>query len=553
MHPLPAPILLALTGLVVLAACSDTVDPTLGTDQAFSLYGYLDPTADRQAIRVAPILGTIDADTARALAVRVTSVERGTGRAAAWRDSAVTFRDGSVGHVFVADYTPTPGATVDVQVEETDGDRRVTTVGVEVPALSRVRVGEVEGTAGGVTYPLRVEAPRVLDAELVFRVTGYGTAPEDTVDVPFGQVAPFAEAGGGAWALDLNFVAAAQAFLAAPEVRGRPLRLVEMGARVFVTSSGWAVPPGGLDEDRIVEPGTFSNVEGGFGFVGAGYWTEVRWTPSLTTQARGGFVVDVDPASLVVINEVSAEGWVELFNPTREAVPVGGYAIRAAGETTPFPLGTTVPSRGFVVLQVARRIGPHTLVEFLSRERAVVSELPITELSDEPALGTFGSYPDGFSRPIAYQGGRVDLFRGRIKESPGAPNRPAALPALINEVYTEGAEGWVEVMGHLGTPQALVTHDGTLPLADWVRVPLDGDFGSAAESAASLPLEQGGGELYLVVSPPGAPPRVFDVRPYGPQSPGRSSGLLPDRDPDAWTGGLLPTREAPNAAARFTP
>jgi hypothetical protein len=540
-----------LLSLLALGACSEEVDPTLGTAQAFSLYGYLDPTADRQALRVAPIYGTIDADTARALGARVTSVEQGTGRVAAWRDSVVTYGDGSVGHVFVADYTPTPGETVEVRVEETGGAGRVTTVDVGVPALSQVRVGEVQGTAGGVTYPLRVEAPRVLDVELLFRVTGYGLTPEDTVDVLFRQVEPFAEAAGTGWALDLNFVSVARAFLASPEVGGRPLRLIEMGARAFVTSPAWDVPPGGLDLDTIIEPGSFTNVAGGFGFVGSGFWTEVRWTPSLTTQARGGFVVDVDPATLLVLNEVSAGGWVELFNPTREAVPVGGYAVRAAGETATFPLGTTVPARGFAVLHVARRIESHGTVEFLSQGGAVLSELFLSELPDDPALGSFGSYPDGFSRPISFQGGRADLFRGRVKESPGAPNRPAALLAVVNEVYTEGPDGWVEVIGLLGTPQALVTHDGTLPLDDWVRVSLGGGFGVAEESTASLPLDQGGGELYVVVFPTQAPPRVFDVRTYGPQMPGRSAGLLPDRAPDAWTDGLLPTRGAPNAAARL--
>ena len=38
-------LLLGLAALAFLGACSDSVDPTLGTEQAFSLYGYLDPSA----------------------------------------------------------------------------------------------------------------------------------------------------------------------------------------------------------------------------------------------------------------------------------------------------------------------------------------------------------------------------------------------------------------------------------------------------------------------------------------------------------------------------
>ena len=100
--------LLLLVAALTLGACSDVVDPTVGTDQAFSLYGYLDPTADHQAIRVVAIGATIGADTSRAIDATVVSQELGSGETVAWRDSVVTYRDGTVGHVFVADYTPTP-------------------------------------------------------------------------------------------------------------------------------------------------------------------------------------------------------------------------------------------------------------------------------------------------------------------------------------------------------------------------------------------------------------------------------------------------------------
>ena len=39
-------------------------------------------------------------------------------------------------------------------------------------------------------------------------------------------------------------------------------------------------PPGGVfDADVLVQPGTLSNVENGFGFVGAGYRLSSTWIP----------------------------------------------------------------------------------------------------------------------------------------------------------------------------------------------------------------------------------------------------------------------------------
>ena len=533
-------------------ACADAVDPTLGTEQAFSLYGFLDPTASRQALRVVPIVGAIDGDTLSALPVEVTSVERGTGRTASWRDSAFTFRDGSTGHVFVADYTPTPGETVEVRVEETTGERRVTRVEVEVAPLQRPVLGTVLTTGAAVTYPIQIQAPRVLTTELVFRVVGLAEAPLDTVAVPFADVAPFTDVGGGMWGLDLDFLPTARAFLASPQVRGATLRLVDVTARVFVTGPQWAVPPAGLDEDRIIEPGTFSNVTGGFGFVGSGFWASTRWTPSLATQSRAGFLVEADPASVLTINEVSGGGWVELYNPTPETLPIGGYRVAVGADRATIPAGQSIAGFGFTVVRVAATLqrGP-VVLESLSGVPLV--DLDVGALPDDPDVFSFGSYPDGRSRQIGEfaQYRDFDLFRGLIAPTPGAPNRPVSHISVANEVFTTGADGWVETINRLGIRSVLVTDDPDRTLSEWVQARRVGDFWVADETPGRLVLDQLGGEVVVVVLRNKNPPRVYDVRPYGPQVPGQSSGLLPDGERANWTEGLRPTPGAANALARF--
>ncbi|PAP76294.1 hypothetical protein [Rubrivirga marina] len=566
--------LLALVALVALAACSDAVDPTLGTAQAFSLYGYLDPTASHQAIRVAPILETLNADTSRTLAARVTSTERGTGRTTTWRDSVVTFRDGSVGHIFVADYTPTPGQTVEVRVEETDGDRRVTTVEVDVPFLAQSEIGEPLSGVVDTTYPVTVRGvPRVIGGTLRLYVTGAPSAPSDTtrLEVPFepGQLTVREEA--GAWVATVPFLAATRDYLQANGLYQRGLTLLEAEFAPFVTSASWDLPSGGLDEEAVVEPGTFSNVTGGFGFVGSGFEAPVRWLPSPGTQYRAGFAIENDPAGFIAVNEVG-EGFAELYNPTLEPVTLSGYAVTAGvpEDGVRLPFGTQIEGGAFLVVNGPFTIVPETEVKLLSPSGRLVSRMYIEPLTGglDYEQETWGSYPDGLSYPVRGSGPNdpgTDLFHGPLRATPGRPNRPSLVPAVINELYTEGETGWVEVLQTRPNLERASLFSAPRDLFDGSPAsPVSGTEFWVAEEGSGLVLGQAEGVVYLLASygplpDPGQrrPRRVVDYRAYGPQTPGRSVGYLPDgladpREPDLnWTEGLLPTRGAPNAAARL--
>ncbi|PAP76293.1 lamin tail domain-containing protein [Rubrivirga marina] len=574
--------LLLLLTAAALAACSDAVDPTLGTDRVFSLYGYLDPTADRQAIRVAPIYGTIDADTVRAAPARVASVERETGREVAWRDSAVTFQDGSVGHVFVADYTPTPGATVDVRVEETAEAGRVVTTTVTVPPVRQARMADGTRLPRG-TYRVEVQdVPHVQAGVLRVHVLGLPGTEVDKVgafDIGFESL-PATEAAPGTWAIEVPFLV-----LARDELQRRGLagvvELVEVEFVAFVTNEAWGAPLADADPDALVEPGTFSNVDGGFGFVGAGYRTALRWTPSFTVQAWAGFKVDIDPASRVRINEVSlTDGWVEFYNTTPDPVQIGGYTLTVSdgidddgsGPSYRIPDRTTVQPGEFYLAQAGLVIAPGDRVQLLNTEGSAVQELYVDPLSIgiEPATA-FGAYPDGFtlpSRPLVPEpeddGGagptrtpQVDVFAGPNVPTPGGPNAPLHQHAFVNEVLTSGADGWVEVLSQARTRfhYRITSSLDRILEAPEVFVDSAQVFGSSDEGGL-LELSQTGGEVFLLVRyfDPTTEAQVFrvmDVRAYGPQTPGRSTGALPDGPGGVWTDGLPPTREAPNAAPRL--
>ncbi|PAP76291.1 hypothetical protein [Rubrivirga marina] len=543
-------LVLAIAGVLHTAGCSDVVDPTVGTNQVFSLYGYLDPAADRQAIRVVPIGQTIDEATPEVLDAVVTTTEAGSGETVTWRDSLVTYRDGSIGHVFVADYTPTPGGRVSVNVAASDG--REATVEVEVPPLARSEIGAPFNINALTNYPVTVRGvPRVLGGTLRLYVTGLPTAPADTstLVVPVDEYTIRQE--GADWVVVVPFLLAVQDYLRSANLAGVGLTLIEAEFAAFVTNEAWAVPEGGFDLDAIVEPGAFSNVDGGFGFVGSGYEAPVRWLPSPSTQARAGFAVPGDPASLVAVNEVG-EGYAELYNPTLEPINLGGYIVTAGAPEDGVRIQnpTLLDGGAFLVVN-----GPFAATEAANVALLSSSGRLVSRIFVEEGVEAWGSYPDGLSLPLPQNG--PDIFRGPVAPTPGGPNRPAFVPAVINEL-SAGDEPFVEV---------LPTYNlfGSARLA---TLPRDLAFGGSdaraegrfyvAEENDALVLDPTGGTVYLLVRygnpkladvPTGY--RVVDARTYGPQPPNRSLGYLPDGPDGAWTEGLLPTRGAPNAAARF--
>ncbi len=85
----------------------------------------------------------------------------------------------------------------------------------------------------------------------------------------------------GVWTVDVPFVSATRSALESLGVLEAGLGLIALEYDFFVTESGWAPPS--MDPDVLAEPGTFSNVDAGLGFVGAGYATSVRWMASAST------------------------------------------------------------------------------------------------------------------------------------------------------------------------------------------------------------------------------------------------------------------------------
>ena len=396
----------------------------------------------------------------------------------------------------------------------------------------------------------------MIGGTLRVRVTGLPSAPADTtaLEIPVSTADLDVRDVGGAWRLTVPFVKATAEFLRRTNQFRTGLDLVEVEFAPFVANDEWAIPPGGLDEEAIVEPGTFSNVEGGFGFVGGGYEAPVRWIPSASAQFQAGFSVSSDLASLVWVNEIGS-GYVELYNPTVESIGVGGYVVRASdvdGTTTgtvTIPNPTDIPAGGYVTVN-----GPFapTLGADVALSSPSGTQLSRRFVDEQVQPGqSFGSYPDGTSFPLPQNGG--DYFTAPLAPTPGQSNRPAVVAAVINEIETTGATGFVEAFPLLADVVSLRAFSRPSAFSG-----APGLFGSpfpVASEGGSLDLLQEGGTVYLLatVQTGKQPPvtNVTDVRVYGPQTPGLSSGYLPDGPGGQWTTGLTPTRGLPNSAARL--
>lgn len=270
--------LLLLAFLTV--ACGDTtVDPFIDDNRFFSIYGALDTGAFPQMVRVVPIRDRIGIGEAE-IDARVTTTAREDGVTIEWSDSLVHFKDGSIGHVFHAPFRPIPGWTYDIAVERSDG--ATTSAATTIPLPPDVRIDAPGGISiisqrvvwHNIDYnPYRVEIYyRFIDPDprkpfqtalITYQGERYGRMTDEGWEVIIGLLADKQEV-----VDQLGLV-----------IEATP-PLVGIGMRLTMADDQWRPPGGVFDPEVLVQPGTFSNVENGFGFFGSLNQFTAEWTLS---------------------------------------------------------------------------------------------------------------------------------------------------------------------------------------------------------------------------------------------------------------------------------
>lgn len=276
----PALALALLVAAGPLGGCSEEVPAAGGLAESYTLWGAFDPTADVQRVRVVPITPTITLGDAAPLDVTVTSTDLATGTETAWRDSVVTFDNGAIGHVYQAALRPAYGSRHVFQVRSAEGAEVRAVVPVP-PRVEPYRQRTVATSVSGLVYPvLWVDAPRlnrvrarfvVIDADCALHTVEQEVAPVTSGPVEFG------------WLVNLTLRLELEGELTRllNESAGRGVALRQISLTAEVASEDWRPPGGIFDPEVLVEPGLLSNVDGGFGFIGAAYPTTITWTPTL--------------------------------------------------------------------------------------------------------------------------------------------------------------------------------------------------------------------------------------------------------------------------------
>lgn len=260
--------------LILSTGCEEAVDPVLSTDEAFTLYGYLDPSSDMQAIRVFSIDGVLQNTQPTPLDADVRTVNQATGEEVVWRDSIITYRDRSVGHVYYAPFRAEHDTPYRLSATRSDG--RTTTVDVRTPPDGEAVIQNIFSARSQVLVELNwSNIPRVIQAEVSYFVRVPFPDGSDTttvrVDIKSGRVS---ENSDGTWSVSILPSADIGVIFSALQLQPGldKVFLDRIEVRAFVTSEDWESPVGVFDPELLVQPGTFSNVTDGFGFVGGGYF-----------------------------------------------------------------------------------------------------------------------------------------------------------------------------------------------------------------------------------------------------------------------------------------
>ncbi len=305
---MPSRIVLVLT-MVLLAGCEETANPFVGIEEPYTLFGYLNPRSDRQQLRVIPIAQQIG-DEPPQIDAAVTSIDLTTGEEVVWRDTYELLSDSTHGHVFTAGFRPAYQTPYRITVRRSDG--ATSSVSVTTPVDVRV-VPEPNTVPAVLSYRLESDAfPNVVQADMQYGSLRHQPAASGLPPIFFPVSVSYrgkeAEAAGG-WRFTVDirddYRVIEDTFdahcLTREYIDVRTMRFV-----VFVGNDAWLPPGDVFDPEVLAQPGTFSNVVNGFGFVGAGYASSFNAIQPGDVLQAAGFAID-PPCDLSFVSPDSPE------------------------------------------------------------------------------------------------------------------------------------------------------------------------------------------------------------------------------------------------------
>ena len=288
-------VVLLIAAVVVASGCSESVDTRLRIDYPYSLYGLINPKLDTHAVRVFEIKSEIMLVRPDPIDARVSTTLLQTGARAAWQDSVIQLSDGDYRHVFWAMFSPTSGETYRLEIQRSDGE--ITSAETTIPPLVDLEVLEpdtLRPRQALMPVLIRGRPPNMPRIDVEYVVAGFreegGEAIFKPVTFNYARRPSVADQG---YLLEVDLIAdyseIFQKFDDDNDVTTDIIDLREIIVRVHVGDEHWVSPTGVFDADFLVEPGTFSNVNNGFGYFGSGFVESISFRPPLVLLRRAGF------------------------------------------------------------------------------------------------------------------------------------------------------------------------------------------------------------------------------------------------------------------------
>ena len=279
------------------AGCSESVDTRLRLDRPFSVYGIINPQADTHGVRVFEIRSNIMLVRPDPIDASVTTKLLQTGQEHVWQDSVITLSDGDYRHVYWAAFRATGGQTYRLEVARSDG--KTSTATTTIPGPIELEVLEPDTLRPGqALMPIFVhgEPPTMPRIDVEYVVVGFAAGGSDPIfkSVLFNYAGrPRQQQEGFLLEIDLikDFLSISDEFDQDKSVTSEIIDLREIKLRVHVGDANWVSPIGAFDAEYLVEPGSFSNVENGFGYFGSAYVDSIAFRPPVALIRRAGFYV----------------------------------------------------------------------------------------------------------------------------------------------------------------------------------------------------------------------------------------------------------------------
>ena len=317
-----------LSAILLTSGCDDSVNPILESNRRITMFATLDMNADTQFVRVIPIRGTIieEFDPTRYW-LRSTDLDNGS--IVEWEDSLITFDNGATGLVFYTDLRVAPGHSYRVEAAEMDSDV-ITSAVTNIPPVPHATIGPETVTRtvtpqgflliGDQTVQWSNLEREPFSVQRWYRFLRTPVSPFIDLRFPFPPVGEY-DNGTITFELDLD----EDLFVLRDSVDLPRTAFVGMGMTVTVLNEEF-VPPGGVfDPEVLVQPGTFSNVENGFGFIGAVGRFSIEWVLEDANARLLGFLtvrdafgkIDRDPGEPTVRPERFPLRRPSRFHPSR--------------------------------------------------------------------------------------------------------------------------------------------------------------------------------------------------------------------------------------------